>query len=198
MASKRVCGSLAFGFAVMFAGAAAGESQAPTVFVPWKVRNTASDAAKGILVLYWVPASREEMRRSPLLTSRTLSVYAGQCIGMQIIRPDDDPMIERLRGATAPPFAALTGADGGVIERVAGEEGGVRVPAVEKMLRDQVAAREGETDRMLDLAREKGGEGDRDAALALYQRVCALRCLFPRKARDAERALRKLGAACAP
>jgi hypothetical protein len=197
MPFKRVCGSLAFGFAVMFAGAAAADRETQT-FVPWRVLNTPRDAVTGIFILYWIPASREEMRRSPLLTSHALSVYAGQCIGMQIIRPDDASRIESLRGEAAPPFAALADSEGSVIERVEGEAGGVRVPSVEKMVHDEVGGRGREADRMLDLAEEREGAGDRDAAIVLYRRVCTLRCLFPRKARDAERALRRLGTRCVP
>ena len=47
------------------------------------------------LVLYWLPGSRDEIRHSDLLVSRMLALYAMQCVGMQVIRPDDDVMIEK-------------------------------------------------------------------------------------------------------
>ena len=36
------------------------------------------------LVLYWFPASQDELKKSSLRASRTLSLYAGQCISMEL------------------------------------------------------------------------------------------------------------------
>src|SRR5687768_14906712 len=45
---------------------------APTVYkVPWKLWESRTAAQKG-LVLYWFPASNDEVKKSPLLTSRIL------------------------------------------------------------------------------------------------------------------------------
>jgi hypothetical protein len=169
-------------------------ANAPATFVPWKVLNHDDAPLKGELVLNWVPATRDEIRHSPLITSRSLALYASQCVAMQIIRPDDSDTIARL-GAEELPAAVLVDRDGTVVARVKSEAGSLRTAEVEKMVRDALTSRDRELDQVLDSARTKADAGERDAAVDLYRRVCAQRCLFPRKARDAERALSKLGVA---
>jgi len=168
-----------------------GDSSMPT-FVPWKVLNPGDEPLKTDLVLYWIPGSREEIRRSPLLTSRPLAIYSTQCVGMQLIRPDDEETINRLGAPEHLPVAILAAYDGAVIARVESGGGSLRLGDVERMVRDTIIAREADADRMLDDAKEKVEDGDRDAAIVLYRRVCAQRCLLPRKARDAQKALARL------
>jgi len=179
-------------FAVLTAlatSARAGDASMPT-FVPWKVLNPGDETLKTDLVLYWIPSSRDEIRRSPLLTSRPLAIYSAQCVGMQLIRPDDGDTIERLGASDHLPLAVLAADDGTVIARVSA----VRAAEVERLVRDTVAAREAEADRLLDEAAARLAASDRDGAVALYRRVCAQRCLLPRKARDAQKALHRLDA----
>jgi hypothetical protein len=171
------------------AGGRAGDSSMPT-FVPWKILNPGDETLKTDLVLYWIPSSRDEIRRSALLTSRPLAIYSSQCVGMQLIRPDDDETIERLGASEHLPLAVLAAADGTVIARVPA----TRVAEVERLVRDTIATREAEADRLLDDAAAKLAAGERDEAVALYRRVCAQRCLLPRKARDAQKALHRLDA----
>lgn len=173
------------------ASAASGSGE---LFVPWKVRNPGDEMIKKSLVLYWVPGSREEIRRSDLLVSHALATYAAQCVGMQVIRPDDDEMIERLEVTGKLPICVLTAGNGKAIARVGGDHNPLRLSEVEKMVRDEVGAREEEADRMLDDALRKLQDGDRAAAVELYRQVAAEECLFPRKAKDAQKALKKLGA----
>jgi len=170
----------------------AGEPSLPT-FVPWKVLNPGDEPLHNDLVLYWVPSSRDEVRRSPLLTSRTLAVYSTQCVGMQLIRPDDDARLAKLEVNGALPTAILTTSDGTIVAHVASADGLLRLSDVEKMVRDTLLTRDVETDRLLDEAKTKADAGEHDQAVALYRRVCAQRCLFPRKAKEALKALRKLG-----
>jgi hypothetical protein len=164
------------------------------VFVPWKVLNPGDAPVKSPLVLYWLPVSRDEIRRSDLLVSRSLAVYAMQCVGMQVIRPDDEQMIEKFGATGKLPVCVLAHGDGTTIARVANDNGAMRPAAVEKMVRDEIGVRELEADRMLDGARQQLAHGDRDAAIDLYRKVAAEQCLFPRKGREALKALRKLGA----
>src|SRR6266540_3679719 len=61
-----------------------GSGSAPEVYpVPWKVRSPKDPPAMG-LILYWFPASNEELKKSSLRMSRTLSLYASQCISMEV------------------------------------------------------------------------------------------------------------------
>lgn len=163
------------------------------VFVPWKILALGETIPAGMLVLYWIPASREEFRHSELLTYRPLTTYSPQCVAMSVVRIDDEKTIARLDAAGKLPIAILTGEDGSVLGAVENERGGLRAEAVDKLLRDTISAREASLDRDLDDAPKKLGTGDRDAAVALYRRVWEQRCLFPRHAREAERALKKLG-----
>src|SRR5437763_1488660 len=56
----------------------------PVVYnVPWKVRAPNDPPAAG-LVLYWFPISNNEIKNSSLRESRTLSLYASQCVSMEL------------------------------------------------------------------------------------------------------------------
>src|SRR5438132_14298768 len=60
-----------------------GGSAAPTYPVPWKVYK-AKDAPASGLVLYWFPASQNEINNSSLKQSRTLLTYSSQCVAMSV------------------------------------------------------------------------------------------------------------------
>ncbi|MEK6374396.1 MAG: hypothetical protein AABO58_17045 [Acidobacteriota bacterium] len=163
------------------------------VFVPWKILDQGESPPAGMLVLYWIPASRNEFRHSELLTYRPLTTYSPQCVAMSVVRVDDQKTIARLDAGGKLPIAVLTGEDGSVLGSVENEKGALHAAAVDKLLRDTITAREASLDRDLDDAPKKLDAGNRDAAVALYRRVWEQRCLFPRHAREAERALKKLG-----
>jgi hypothetical protein len=171
----------------------AGASAAEISFVPWKVLIPGDPPVKAPLTLFWVPASGEDFKRSDLLISRPLTVYASQCVGMQVIRTDDAAMIARLGVAGALPAAVLVAGDGREVAKVGSERGELRLSAVERMLRDALRSREAGLDAQLDDDRKRARAGDRDAAVELYKTVWDQRCLFPRKARVAQRELKRLG-----
>src|SRR5262245_35671049 len=53
--------------------------------VPWKLIQASDIAApSGGLVVYWFPASQNELQKSSLRNSRALSLYASQCITMGV------------------------------------------------------------------------------------------------------------------
>src|ERR1044072_5060681 len=61
-------------------GGDSGNMSAPTVYnVPWKNWDAKATAPKG-LVLYWFPATNDELKKSPMRGSRTLTLYAAKCI----------------------------------------------------------------------------------------------------------------------
>lgn len=160
-------------------------------FVPWKVLEPGNEV-KSPLVLFWIPASREEVRHSELLTSDELTLYASQCVAMRVVRFDDTSMLARLE-ATAPlPVAMLADSEGHVLARVDNEQGMLVVEDVEAMVRDELDRRVSEAEALLDQAREKADAGETDAAIAMYRTVWDRRCLCPRQGRDAQRALKKL------
>jgi hypothetical protein len=189
----RVIGCVAVLLTALRGHDASAETGSGEVFVPWKVLNPGDAPLTTSLVLYWIPGSRDEIRHSGLLISRPLATYSTQCVGMQLIRPDDDAMIEKLEATGKLPLCVLVQSDGTTIARVGGGRNGLRLADVEKMVRDQLESRETSIDTMLDGARQKLDRGDRSAAIELYRQVAAEQCLFPRQAHDAQKALRKLG-----
>jgi hypothetical protein len=163
------------------------------VFVPWRILNAGDPPPASDLVLYWIPLSSDDFRHSELLTYRPLTTYSRDCVSLSVIRADDETTIARLQASKKLPIAVLVDGDGRVIGSVPNERGALRAAAVDKLLRDTIRAREEMLDRDLDDAPKKLSVGDRDGAVALYRRVWGNRCLFPRHAREAERALKKLG-----
>jgi hypothetical protein len=177
---------------VLAASAAGADFNGPVSFVPWKVIAPGDSPAKAPMTLYWIPASREDFKRSELLFSRPLTSYASQCVAMQVIRADDAARIEKLGAAGALPIAVLLDGDGKQLGKVDNDRGALNVSAVEKLVRDQLRAGEATLDARLEDARRKASAGDRDSAVATYKSICDLRCVFPRKAREAERELKRL------
>jgi hypothetical protein len=152
-----------------------------TTFVPWKPLRPGDEPPKAALVLYWVPASRDDFKRSELLSSEELAMYAAQCVGMHVIRPEDEERLATLE-VEAVPAAVLLDSEGREVDRVDAVEGALRTSSVVDMVRDA-----------LDAARRKAAAGDLDAAVELYRTVIEQRCMCPRQARDAQRALKKIG-----
>ncbi|MDQ1729532.1 MAG: hypothetical protein QOD33_1657 [Pyrinomonadaceae bacterium] len=170
-----------------------GGSEAEVYPVPWKVRVPKDPPAMG-LVLYWFPASAEEMKKSSLRMSRTLSLYASQCIAMELA-DDRVPNAPILLGEAKLPVAVLATPDGTPVTRVENKDGKLRVEAVEKVVSAEVKTRETLLDGSLQDAKTKAAAGDKDAAIKLFQSVVAQKCMFPKKAKEAAKELKKLGVA---
>jgi tetratricopeptide (TPR) repeat protein len=119
-------------------------------------------------------------------------MFASQCVGMQLVRPDDATSIDKLQAKDKLPVVILADADGKEVARVANDSGNVRLSAVEKMVKDELRNREDAANKMLDEARAKEAT-DKDGAVDIYKKVWDQRCLYPRKGRDAQKALKKLG-----
>lgn len=158
--------------------------------VPWKVLN--GDAPESPLVLYWIPATPDELRRSELLTSHDLTLFSSQCVAMRVVRSDDRGMLVKLRVEEELPVAILVDDKHEVISRVFNNRGVLDVAEVEEMVREELDRRAAEAEETLDDAREKADGGDVSAAVELYQSVWEQRCVCPRQGRDAQRAIRKL------
>jgi hypothetical protein len=169
------------------------EGSAALTFVPWKVVRPGTPPVSAPLMLFWVPASREELRRSPLLTSEPLARYAAQCVAMLVIRPDDYAMAETLDVKGKLPAAILADGDGRVLVRLETDSGELPPEEVEEMVGDVLDSRGEAADALLDAAKEKAASGETEAAVAIYRKVWEQRCTCPRQARDARRALKKLG-----
>jgi hypothetical protein len=177
--------------------AAAEDFAGPVSFVPWKVLIPGDPPLKAPLTLFWIPASGDDFKHSELLFSRQLTAFASQCVAMQVIRTDDAAMIGKLGVGGALPAAVLVDGDGKQVGKVDNERGLLRLAAVERLVRDQLRARESILDAQLEAARRKALAGDRDSAVSTYRSIWDQRCVAPRKAREAQRELKKLGVALA-
>ena len=166
-------------------------SEAAVYTVPWKPRKPKDPPPMG-LVLYWFPASENEWKNSSLRESRTLSLYASQCVLMEV-GTTQTPNIDRLVGESRLPVAVLASPDGTPVTKVENKDGKLKVADVERVVAGEVKQREAALDGSLKAAKAKATAGDNAAAVKLYQAVAAEKCMFPKKAKDAAKELKKLG-----
>jgi tetratricopeptide (TPR) repeat protein len=103
------------------------------------------------------------------------------------------PELQPVIGDSAVPVAVLTKADGSPIKKVENTAGKLKVEQVEKIVEAEMKQRETALDTSLKTAKEKAKAGDNDGAIALLKPVAEEKCLFPKKAKDAAKELKKLG-----
>jgi len=164
-----------------------------TYVVPWKVSSASNPAPKSGLVLYWFPLSKEELQKSSLRNSRQLSLFAGQCIAMQVATGDASESTLKLADGAKLPIAVLATPDGTLVGKADGKDGFLRVDQVEKMVTDEMKKREQGLDQQIKAAKEKEKGGDNASAITALKGVVEQKCLFPSKAKDAVKELKKLG-----
>src|SRR5262245_15104429 len=127
------CGGGGGGGAGGTGGGNTGAGPAPTVYnVPWKAWSSTAAPAKG-LVLYWFPATENELKKSSLRGSRILSLYSAQCVSMTVADARE-PELQKVLGDSKPPVAVLTAQDGSPISKVENTAGKLKVEQVEKAL----------------------------------------------------------------
>jgi tetratricopeptide (TPR) repeat protein len=173
-------------------GGGGGSSQ-QVYMVPWKVIQPA-DTLKDGLAVYWLPSSQVELERSSLRESHTLSNYATQCVTMGIV-DYRSALGQKLLGTDKLPVAVLVQADGNVVSKVeANKEGKLRVGDLEKLLDNEMKKREAAVKEKMESAKAKIKTGDNPGAIQELRAVYEQKCLFPGKAKDAAKELKKLGA----
>jgi tetratricopeptide (TPR) repeat protein len=173
-------------------GGGRSEGPAPPVYkVPWKIWEARTAPQKG-LVLYWFPASNDEIKKSSLLASRILTVYSSQCVSMTVA-DSKTPELQSIIGNSAVPVAVLASSEGAPINKVENTAGKLKVEQVEKLVDAEMKQRETSLDAQLKDGKEKAKAGDSQGAIALLKPVAGEKCLFPKKAKDAAKELKKLG-----
>ncbi|HST52643.1 MAG TPA: tetratricopeptide repeat protein [Pyrinomonadaceae bacterium] len=176
----------------MSSGGGGITSNPPQVYyVPWKVPAPDDPRPLG-LVLYWFPRTNDELKRSSLRESRVLSLYSAQCVAMEIA-DYREPESKKLVGDSTPPVAVLAATNGSVLGKAENKDGMLKVEQVEKLVSGEMVKRESVLDASLKDGREKAKSGDKDGATKSFRVVLAQKCLFPKKAKDAEKELKKLG-----
>jgi tetratricopeptide (TPR) repeat protein len=174
-------------------GGSGGGGEAVVYHVPWKMppKDGAAIAKEGLIV-YWFPASKEELQKSSLRESRALSLFASQCVTMQLA-DNSVPNAEKLIGGSTLPVAVLATVDGTPINKVENQNGKLKVEFVEKLVTTEVKQRESSIESDLKDAKAKADAGDKDSAIKLYRNVVNEKCMFPKMAKEAVKQLKSLG-----
>jgi len=160
--------------------------------VPWHVVQPTDPPVTSGLLLYWFPSSQQELEKSSLLNSRTLSLYASQCVTLGIV--DVKTTIgQKFAAGDKLPVAVLADPDGTLVGKAENKDGYLKVDQVEKLLDSEVKKRESAIKEKLDDAKSKAKSGDNQTAIQEFRAVLDQKCLFPGKAKDAAKALKKLG-----
>jgi tetratricopeptide (TPR) repeat protein len=160
--------------------------------VPWRVSKPEDPPISAGLLLYWFPSSVQEFQRSSLLYSRTLSLYASQCVSL-LVTDASTPIGTKLVSGDKLPVAVLAQPDGTLVAKAENKDGFLKVDQVEKLVEGEVKKRESALKERLDDAKNKAKGGDNQTAIQEYRTVLDQKCLFPGKAKDAAKALKKLG-----
>ncbi len=186
------CGGGGGGGGGGMSGSGSGGNNAVVYHVPWRIRDAKTPAVTSGLILYWFPASANELKSSSLLESRDLSLYAGQCVTMELadIRT---PNSQTLIGSSKLPIAVLATPDGTPVSKIENKDGKLKVGDVEKLVGTEVKTRKINIETNLKDGKAKAAAGDKDAAIKTFQTVLAERCMFPDKAKEAAKELKKLG-----
>ncbi len=158
--------------------------------VPWRFLENGAALVTGPVVLYRLPASLEEVEKSPLLTSHVLLGESLRCVGMEIVLPTNASIIDKLGATGSLPAALLVDSHGSVIRRLNNVRG---ASAVERMLTDELSARDEAIYRDITEAKRRASAGEKEAAIELYKKIWNDRCLFPLAGREAKSALKVLG-----
>lgn len=159
--------------------------------VPWKMMKPEEPLGTG-LVLYWFPSSADELKKSSLLYSRLLSVYAAQCIVMGVA-DSRTPFAQKLGANTALPVAVLADPGGNEIARVENNKGMLKVGDVEKAVETEMKRRESALKEKLEAGKSKAKASDASGAIEELRAVANEKCMFPKLAKDAAKELKKLG-----
>jgi tetratricopeptide (TPR) repeat protein len=173
-------------------GMGPGSSPEQVYNVPWRLRTPEAPPVTAGLVLYWFPSSAQEVQRSSLRTSRVLSLYAAQCISMEIADAAS-PLGQKFVADAKLPLAVLATPDGTSLGKAENRDGFLRAGPVEKLVDDEVKRRENSLEQQLKQAKERAKSGDSAGAIPIYRAVLEQKCLFPKKAKDASKELKKLG-----
>lgn len=190
------CGGGGGGGGGGMSGSGSGGNATTVYYVPWKVFRPGETVAPSGMTLFWFPATAEEVNKSSLKESRSLSLYAGQCIDMKIA-DDNMPYTKQLVGESVRPVVVLSNPDGTAVGRVENKKGKFEIGDVEKLVSTEVKKRESGLEASAKEAKAKVAAGDKPAAIKLYQSIAAEKCMFPKKAKDATKELEKLGAGMA-
>ncbi len=160
--------------------------------VPWKVVRAQDPPPKDGLAVYWLPSSQKELEASSLRFSQTLSDYAQQCVTLGIV-DQRNALGQKVAPTDKLPVAVLAQADGTIIGKAENKNGYLKVDQVEKLLEAEMKKREAAIKEKMEDAKAKVKTGDNQTAILELRAVYDQKCLFPKRAKDAAKELKKLG-----
>jgi hypothetical protein len=127
------------------------------------------------------------------MTSSVLIVAATRCVNLEIVLPERTKMVQTLGATGRMPAAVIVDRHGTVVRRVENVRGVLAAEAVERMVSDELAARDEAMYKEMSDAGREARSGNNPAAIDLYQKIWQDRCLFPLAGHEAQRALKDLG-----
>jgi len=160
--------------------------------VPWKLVQPSDPPPQQGLAVYWLPSSQKELEASSLRFSQALSGYATQCVTLGIV-DFHMPLGQKIASGDKLPVAVLAQPDGTVLGKAENKNGYLRVEQVEKLLETEMKKREAAVKEKMDSGKAKAKSGDSQGAIQEYRAVVDQKCMFPGKAKDAAKELKKLG-----
>src|SRR5215475_702048 len=169
-----------------------GSGSVQTYPVPWKVVQPSDPPLQQGLAVYWFPSSQKELEASSLRFSQTLSGYASQCVTMGIVG-QSQPLGQKLAASDKLPVAVLAQPDGTVLGKAENKNGFLKVDQVEKMVETEIKKREQSLKEKMESGKAKAKAGDSQGAIQEYRAVADQKCMFPGRAKDAAKELKKLG-----
>ncbi len=160
--------------------------------VPWRLIKPEEPPVESGIVLYWFPTGADELSKSSLRTSRTLTLYASQCVTMGVVDART-PLGQKFVGEEKLPIAVLVQPDGTVLGKAENKNGFLKVEQVEKLVESEVKNREKALKEKMEAAKSTAKSGDSQTAIQEFRGVLEHKCLFPKLAKDAAKELKKLG-----
>src|SRR5262249_32201312 len=122
-------------------GPGMGGSDQQVYQVAWKIADPKTPPPVGGLTLYWFPSSVDEFKNSSLRNSRSLSLYASQCVSMTV-SDTQAPSMQKLVGEDKLPVAVLATNDGTMLSKAQNNKGFLKVDQVEKLVEGELKQRE--------------------------------------------------------
>jgi hypothetical protein len=156
---------------------------------PWKFVQDDALPHDHPVALIWIPSSLEQVEPSRLMTSDVMRAAATRCVDLLIVLPERVAMVRKLGAEGKIPAAMMVDRKGDVVRRAYGGQ----AQAVERMLSDELNARDEAMYREMRDAGQAAKAGDNAAAIDLYKKIWDDRCLFPLAGTEAQRALKTLG-----
>ena len=172
-------------------GGGAGSSS-QTYQVPWRLIKPEEPVKEGLAV-YWFPTGADEVQRSSLRESRTLQLYSQQCVTMGIVDVRSSIGQKYVPDGKLPTAVVVQVADGSVVSKLENKNGKLAVGDLEKLLENEMKKRESAIKEKMEDAKSKAKSGDSKTAIAELRQVVEQKCMFPGKAKDAVKELKKLG-----